>query len=221
VKLLGGVLALIAVGTVGFCVPGSAEAADYDCSDFSNQAQAQQHLLPGDPHGLDADQDGVACESLPCPCGSGSSVPPTPVPPTAPLPSVVTPPPAEPEPEPQPQPPPVYWKSFQEPIEIEPTRIGVGTGVLSGTFAISSLVDWRGWGTGRAVAEGYARVQSCRPSCAAGRWVKRRAKVVLTKIRAACGPRRYMNIKVVFFNRDQPTFGPVGSDCRGVQSERP
>lgn len=99
-------------------MPGSANAADYDCSDFSNQAQAQQYLLPGDPYGLDADQEGGACESLPCPCSSGSTVPSTPVPPTAPLPPVATPPPVEPEPEPQPQPPPVYWKSFQEPLPV-------------------------------------------------------------------------------------------------------
>lgn len=41
---------------------------DFDCSDFSTQAQAQRYLLPGDPHRLDGDGDGVACDSLPCPC---------------------------------------------------------------------------------------------------------------------------------------------------------
>src|SRR5690349_6292485 len=60
--------------TVGlFALPGgSARARDYDCSDFANQAEAQRHLLPGDPYGLDADGDGVACESLPCPCSSAA-----------------------------------------------------------------------------------------------------------------------------------------------------
>lgn len=43
----------------------NAAAADLDCSDFSTQEEAQGHLLPGDPHGLDADNDGIACESLP------------------------------------------------------------------------------------------------------------------------------------------------------------
>ena len=52
--------------------PGEAEARDYDCSDFANQAQAQKYLLPGDPHGLDADGDGKACTSLPCPCSSAT-----------------------------------------------------------------------------------------------------------------------------------------------------
>lgn len=48
----------------------SASAGDLDCADFATQAEAQQHLTPGDPHGLDAEGDGVACESLPCPCST-------------------------------------------------------------------------------------------------------------------------------------------------------
>ena len=38
---------------------------DYNCSDFSTQAEAQGYLFPGDPYGLDRDNDGIACESLP------------------------------------------------------------------------------------------------------------------------------------------------------------
>ena len=39
---------------------------DCNCSDFSGQQQAQQVLdaFPNDPHRLDGDNDGVACESL-------------------------------------------------------------------------------------------------------------------------------------------------------------
>lgn len=48
---------------------------DYNCSDFATQAQAQ-HLYnkyaPGDPDGLDSDDDGIACETLPCPCSFGT-----------------------------------------------------------------------------------------------------------------------------------------------------
>lgn len=46
--------------------PPSGGSDPYDCSDFDSQAQAQQVLdnTPGDPSGLDADDDGVACESL-------------------------------------------------------------------------------------------------------------------------------------------------------------
>lgn len=40
---------------------------DCNCSDFSTQKQAQAVLdaFPNDPHGLDRNKDGVACESLP------------------------------------------------------------------------------------------------------------------------------------------------------------
>lgn len=42
---------------------------DRDCSDFSTQAQAQRffkkHHPRRDPHRLDADHDGLACEDLP------------------------------------------------------------------------------------------------------------------------------------------------------------
>lgn len=63
--------------------PPTAVAADRDCGDFSSQKQAQAFFdenRPGDPHNLDGDGDGRACEDLPCPCaepgdgGNGDSV---------------------------------------------------------------------------------------------------------------------------------------------------
>ena len=42
----------------------AAPTGDVDCSDFSSSAEAQGYLLPGDPYGLDADNDGQACDSL-------------------------------------------------------------------------------------------------------------------------------------------------------------
>jgi hypothetical protein len=65
-------------------------ASDRDCPDFSNQAAAQSYFVSlggpaSDPDRLDADGDGIACESLPCPCstGGGSDTPkPHPGPPT-------------------------------------------------------------------------------------------------------------------------------------------
>ena len=39
--------------------------ADRDCSDFSSQEEAQEFYErngPGDPHRLDRDKDGIACE---------------------------------------------------------------------------------------------------------------------------------------------------------------
>lgn len=40
---------------------------DCNCSDFAHQKEAQAVLeaFPNDPHGLDKNKDGVACESLP------------------------------------------------------------------------------------------------------------------------------------------------------------
>jgi hypothetical protein len=49
-----------------------ANARDRDCDDFKNQRRAQRffkrHHPKRDPHRLDADNDGIACESNPCPC---------------------------------------------------------------------------------------------------------------------------------------------------------
>jgi micrococcal nuclease len=45
----------------------SCVTSDCDCAHFSTQAEAQQLLnaFAGDPHRLDGDNDGIACESLP------------------------------------------------------------------------------------------------------------------------------------------------------------
>jgi endonuclease YncB( thermonuclease family) len=52
-----------------------ATAQDRNCSDFDTQADAQdffEQAGSGDPHGLDGDDDGVACELNECPCrGAG------------------------------------------------------------------------------------------------------------------------------------------------------
>jgi hypothetical protein len=58
----------IALGLVARAPNASAHRRDYDCSDFANQAEAEEYLLPGDPYDLDADGDGIACEDNPCPC---------------------------------------------------------------------------------------------------------------------------------------------------------
>jgi hypothetical protein len=54
-------------------VPAGASANDKDCSDFATQRAAQFFFLRHggprhDPHRLDADHDGIACEDNPCPC---------------------------------------------------------------------------------------------------------------------------------------------------------
>ncbi|AVX06045.1 hypothetical protein MXMO3_03542 (plasmid) [Maritalea myrionectae] len=44
-----------------------AQGYDRDCSDFNSWREAQAFYeanQPGDPHRLDADNDGIACEAL-------------------------------------------------------------------------------------------------------------------------------------------------------------
>lgn len=41
------------------------EFKDKNCSDFKTQEEAKEYLLPGDPHRLDPDKDGIPCENLP------------------------------------------------------------------------------------------------------------------------------------------------------------
>jgi hypothetical protein len=52
----------------GGSVGGESAASDKECSDFETQPRAQAFFeahQPGDPHRLDGDGDGRACESLP------------------------------------------------------------------------------------------------------------------------------------------------------------
>lgn len=80
-------LALTLAGTASFTTSGADAAADMDCADFATQAAAQAFFVnagPGDPHALDYDGDGIACESNPCPCTTSVAplvgTPPTPTP---------------------------------------------------------------------------------------------------------------------------------------------
>lgn len=43
--------------------PSAPSGGDLDCADFGSLAEVQQSLAAGDPHGLDGDGDGEACES--------------------------------------------------------------------------------------------------------------------------------------------------------------
>jgi hypothetical protein len=67
-RLALAVLAL-ALFTFVLSVQPAAAFRDRDCSDFPTQAKAQRffkkHNPRRDPHGLDADNDGIACESNP------------------------------------------------------------------------------------------------------------------------------------------------------------
>jgi len=51
-----------------YSITRSPATGDRDCSDFSTHADAQTFFNSegaGDPHGLDRDGDGTACETLP------------------------------------------------------------------------------------------------------------------------------------------------------------
>ena len=66
------VLALV-TGLLTLLGTAPAQALDRDCADFPSQAAAQRFYLANggprtDPHGLDSEGDGIACESNPCPC---------------------------------------------------------------------------------------------------------------------------------------------------------
>ncbi|WP_165372367.1 thermonuclease family protein [Nocardioides iriomotensis] len=66
------ILALFA-GILSVLTMAPAQAYDRDCGDFATQRAAQIFFLnnggpSSDPHGLDAEGDGIACESNPCPC---------------------------------------------------------------------------------------------------------------------------------------------------------
>lgn len=74
VTLITGAVLAFSGGEGGFVSQADARGGDRDCGDFSSQKAAQDffnaHNPSADPHGLDADNDGVACESNPCPCST-------------------------------------------------------------------------------------------------------------------------------------------------------
>ncbi len=77
-------LGLVASTFVTLSAPAGAAFVDRDCGDFPSQAAAQSFFLANggpqsDPHRLDDEGDGIACESNPCPCiGRGGSNPQSP-----------------------------------------------------------------------------------------------------------------------------------------------
>jgi hypothetical protein len=61
------VVTLVLFALTLLLAPAASAQADLDCADFNTQQEAQAELNrdPSDPHGLDADNDGIACEHLP------------------------------------------------------------------------------------------------------------------------------------------------------------
>ena len=78
-SLIAGVAIAVALAVLApvtsTAAPSAARTADRDCGDFATQAAAQRFFINAggprnDPHRLDADGDGIACETNPCPCST-------------------------------------------------------------------------------------------------------------------------------------------------------
>lgn len=56
----------LAVAVLVVMAPAAMAQDELNCDDFNSQEEAQAELDadPSDPHGLDADNDGIACEEL-------------------------------------------------------------------------------------------------------------------------------------------------------------
>lgn len=69
-RIVGAMLVVLALG-VSSTLPSAQAFRDRDCSDFKTQKQAQRFFKKTggskkrDPHRLDSDRDGRACEELP------------------------------------------------------------------------------------------------------------------------------------------------------------
>ncbi len=76
---MAGATGLLALATgLAHTSPSAGAKGDRDCGDFATQADAQAFFIAAggpslDPHRLDADRDGIACESRPCPCSSAGA----------------------------------------------------------------------------------------------------------------------------------------------------
>lgn len=68
---------LLLAGAMLFGAPAASAQGDLDCADFATQAEAQATFDadPTDPNGLDRDNDGIACESLPGGAMEGMAAP--------------------------------------------------------------------------------------------------------------------------------------------------
>ena len=66
---------LLASAVLVVMAPAAMAQDEFDCDDFSTQEGAQDQLdaTPGDPHDLDEDDDGIACEELPSAGDDGAS----------------------------------------------------------------------------------------------------------------------------------------------------
>ncbi|MFC5679272.1 thermonuclease family protein [Aeromicrobium endophyticum] len=82
---LATILGIVLVGASLLAATPARAFIDKDCGDFATQAEAQAFFIENggpalDPHALDREHDGLACETLPCPCSYSSPQPAPPAP---------------------------------------------------------------------------------------------------------------------------------------------
>lgn len=132
-------LAVPAVGALA-APPAADHGVDVDCRNFTYQEDAQAHLEahPGDPDGLDADGNGIACEALP----SRGTTTPAPAPPGAP-------------------PAAVFYKSPHAP-ELAPDDLpdNVLVYTLPSRFCVPDMLGNEAWGRFGGLPRGYRRVRA-------------------------------------------------------------
>ena len=116
-------------GLAAYAVPHDPFGGDRDCADFTSWDDAQRFFLaagPSDPHRLDADDDGIACEAL----ARSAGVPIAPAlqaspAQTAPQPAAAAPAPAAAAPA------PVVTAPLQPPVAPQPAAVPAGFNALA------------------------------------------------------------------------------------------
>jgi hypothetical protein len=189
--------ALVAATAASFMVAGALAASAAGHSNGCHSA----HSCPSDHHSYiwyDANGQGWSCArpgsetydpatdttliyhgGLPYYCyAAGSAPPPEPAPPE-------DEPPAETETE-KPDPLPVYvgtfgFARFGMPTQVESRKLHPFSGDDNAYFY---GLRWRSWGKPKARARGKAAVNNCRPSCAGGKFIRRRgARAIAYRLR--------------------------------------
>lgn len=113
---------------------------------------------------------------------------------------------------------PTYFRQYiglKQGLDVEPTEITIGTGTLGGTFGMTNLTNWKGWGTEWANVTGSVKFRGCLPTCVQGRLFNLPATVVLDRVESSCGQRRYSRIRILPKGGPYPIIGPYGVDCDG------
>jgi hypothetical protein len=97
---------------------------------------------------------------------------------------------------------PVVFADCQKPA-VEPNSITIACG--DADFVLEDL-EWSSWGGDTADASAVARVNSCEPSCADGKWQEYDAKVSLSTIEECKGESAYAAASIDFAGKSPAGF---------------